>query len=362
MVQPSGAEPPAPAGPRRVGCGDPVVAVHPRHPRLDPRDVSGAVRRGRGHGRRPRARRRARRRARADSRSAGAALRRDRGGRWSSVRPMRSWNAQGNPEVDAVERVHFVEYGVITLLFYRVWRPRGDVSMFVMPLLAGIAVGTLEEWLQWFIPGRVGDMRDVFLNIVAIVCGLLFSIGVDPPDAGVFQVRPGSLRRMGMVAAAVALLFATFVYSVHLGVEIRDPDTGQVPLTLRRGDARPHRSGSGRGVEGPPSDRAAAQPQPRRSVHERGPAARPRAQSALGGGGHDRAPGPRTSSSRSTMRQSSTRPRTSRAPATAGRRSSVRTPSSAWGRHVLRRARSRVAPTSPRDVTSSARGRQPCSG
>ena len=70
-------------------------------------------------------------------------------------------------------------------------------------------------------------MRDVFLNIVAIVCGLLFSVGVDPPDAGAFQVRPGSLRRIGVVAAAVALLFATFVYSVHLGVEIRDPDAGR---------------------------------------------------------------------------------------------------------------------------------------
>ena len=96
------------------------------------------------------------------------------------------WNAQGIPEVDAVERVHFVEYGLITLLFYRVWRPRGDASMFVLPLLAGIAVGTLEEWLQWFIPGRVGDMRDVFLNVTAIVCGLLFSVGVDPPDVAGF--------------------------------------------------------------------------------------------------------------------------------------------------------------------------------
>jgi hypothetical protein len=138
-----------------------------------------------------------------------------------------SWNAQGNPEVDAVERVHFVEYGLITLLFYRAWRPRGDVSMFVLPLVAGIAVGTLEEWLQWFIPGRVGDMRDVFLNIAAIICGLLFSVGVDPPAAGALQIRPGSLRRIGVVAAAVALLLATFVYSVHLGVEIRDPDTGR---------------------------------------------------------------------------------------------------------------------------------------
>jgi len=136
------------------------------------------------------------------------------------------WNAQGIPEVDAVERVHFVEYGLITLLFYRVWRPRGDASMFVLPVLAGIAVGTLEEWLQWFIPGRVGDMRDVFLNGAAIVCGLLFSVGVDPPDSGAFELRPGSLRRIGIVAAAVALLFALFVRSVHLGVETRDPDAG----------------------------------------------------------------------------------------------------------------------------------------
>jgi VanZ family protein len=137
------------------------------------------------------------------------------------------WNAQGIAEVDAVERVHFVEYGVIALLFYRVWRPRGDASMFVLPMLAGIAVGTLEEWLQWFIPGRVGDMRDVFLNMAAIVCGLLFSVGIDPPDARPLTLRPGSLRRIGIVAAAVALLFAVFVRSVHLGVETSDPEAGR---------------------------------------------------------------------------------------------------------------------------------------
>jgi hypothetical protein len=137
------------------------------------------------------------------------------------------WNAQGIAEVDAVERVHFVEYGLITFLFYRVWRPRGDVSMLVLPLIAGLAVGTLEEWLQWFIPGRVGDMRDVFLNIVAIICGLLFSYGVDPPAQHPFRLQPGTLRRLGIVGAAVGLLFAAFVYSVHLGYEIEDVGFGR---------------------------------------------------------------------------------------------------------------------------------------
>ena len=137
------------------------------------------------------------------------------------------WNAQGIPEVDAVERVHFVEYGLVTLLFYRVWRPRGDAAMLVLPLIAGLAVGTLEEWLQWFIPGRIGDMRDVFLNVVAIVCGLLFSYGVDPPPAHPFRLPRGALRRIGIVGAAVGLLFAAFVYSVHVGSEVQDHAAGR---------------------------------------------------------------------------------------------------------------------------------------
>ena len=30
----------------------------------------------------------------------------------------------GDPTIDAVERVHFIEYGLIAVLFYRVWRQR----------------------------------------------------------------------------------------------------------------------------------------------------------------------------------------------------------------------------------------------
>jgi VanZ family protein len=166
--------------------------------------------------------------------AAGASIRERRLLRYTSIAAALAlgtayaiWNAQGIPEVDVVERVHFVEYGIITFLFYRVWRPRGDATMLVMPLIAGVAVGTLEEWLQWFIPGRVGDMRDVFLNMVAIVCGLLFSYGVDPPPAHPFRLQPGTLRRIGILDAAVGLLFAAFVYTVHVGYEIQDPAFGR---------------------------------------------------------------------------------------------------------------------------------------
>ena len=133
--------------------------------------------------------------------------------------------ASGTPDVDAVERVHFLEYGLISFLFYRAWRARSDVSIVALPIAAGVIVGTLEEWFQWFIPNRVGEARDVLLNLVAIACGLAFSIGVDVPPAFAWRPRRGSAQAIGMWGGAAALVFALFVDSVHLGHEIGDPRT-----------------------------------------------------------------------------------------------------------------------------------------
>jgi hypothetical protein len=123
----------------------------------------------------------------------------------------------GDPTVDAVERFHFVEYGLVTFLFYRAWRRAGDLSTLVLPVLAGLLVGTIEEWFQWFIPARVGDFWDVFLNGVAIACGLMFSLAVDPPDRLALTMAPPSRRRIGAFAALVLVVFAAFFQSVHLG-------------------------------------------------------------------------------------------------------------------------------------------------
>ena len=132
----------------------------------------------------------------------------------------------GNAEVDAVERFHFVEYGVVTFLFYRAWRGTGDLAVLILPVLAGIIVGTCEEWLQWFIPVRVGEARDVLLNLVAIACGLLFSLGLDPPSPFVLTLSPASRRRVLRLGAATLVVFAAFVHVVHLGYEVKDAEAG----------------------------------------------------------------------------------------------------------------------------------------
>lgn len=138
-----------------------------------------------------------------------------------------SWRyADGRPDVDVVERFHFVEFGLITLLFYRAWRPRNDWSILMLPYLAGLLVGTLEEWFQWFIPVRVGEMRDIFLNSAAIASGLLFSIAVDPPATLSTRLAPWSARTLARVAAVVVLAIAGFFHSVHLGYEVTDNEIG----------------------------------------------------------------------------------------------------------------------------------------
>src|SRR5712691_289877 len=103
----------------------------------------------------------------------------------------------GDPDTDVVETFHFVEYGVLTLLFYLAWRPIDDVSVLVLPVLAGLLVGTLDEWFQWFIPSRVGELRDVILDGAAVSCGLLFSIGLDPPAHFSLGMRRGSAIPIG---------------------------------------------------------------------------------------------------------------------------------------------------------------------
>ena len=147
------------------------------------------------------------------------------------------WTGTPYPEVNAVERVHFVEYGLVAFLFYRAGLPRrsfseggksaGDPSIVILPILAGFTVGTFDEWLQWFIPYRVGEAHDVFINLAAIICGLLFALALQPPSAFSARLSAHSWRRIGIASAIVWLIFATFVSQVHLGHMISVPDVGR---------------------------------------------------------------------------------------------------------------------------------------
>jgi VanZ like protein len=134
-----------------------------------------------------------------------------------------------------VERFHFVEYGLVTFLFYRAVLPRAsapvrslpaDVSLLVVPTIAALIVGTADEWVQWFVPRRYGEVRDIFLNAAAIGCGLVFSLGAEPPAGFRLRPTPRSLSVMTSLGAAAVLGLGAFLWSVHLGYSIDDDEIG----------------------------------------------------------------------------------------------------------------------------------------
>jgi hypothetical protein len=142
----------------------------------------------------------------------------------------------GNANVDAVEAFHFVEYGVLTLLFFPIGQAGPRWEAYVQAGLSTTTVAVADEWFQWFVPGRAGEWHDVVFDLLATVCGLLICLALDTrssvrsgtaSDVAGLDVL-GQRRRipLSLRAAIVVLLLGAFIATIHLGTEIHDPQIG----------------------------------------------------------------------------------------------------------------------------------------
>lgn len=132
------------------------------------------------------------------------------------------------PEVDVVQRIHVLEYGLLAVLLFRAFRPLGGSTAVPLTLLSGTFVGILDEWVQWLVASRVGEAGDVALNGAAVATGTLFALCLMVPTG--LAARPDP-RRRAAIAAACAVVVATFggfYHCAHLGHEIRDPGAGWI--------------------------------------------------------------------------------------------------------------------------------------
>jgi VanZ family protein len=156
-------------------------------------------------------------------------------------------------ELAFTEAFHFTEYGALAVLSYRVWIGVDDWSIVGLPLLAGALVGTIDEWVQWFIPIRAGEMRDVLINVVATACGLLVAVAIDTPPRVRLALDRRSRASVARWAGAAAAAFALFFYSVHVGYDVHDPDIGSFRSTFTaEGLARAARDRTARWQREPP--------------------------------------------------------------------------------------------------------------
>ena len=64
--------------------------------------------------------------------------------------------------------IHLVEYVILSVLVYRALLHRiQDHSIYFVATLIVAMIGTLEECIQWIVPSRVFDLRDIRTNIIA---------------------------------------------------------------------------------------------------------------------------------------------------------------------------------------------------
>lgn len=63
------------------------------------------------------------------------------------------------------EAVHFVEYGVLAYFFFRALSYKvNDWTIYITVILSVTLVGTFDEFVQWLVPQRHWDYRDIGFN------------------------------------------------------------------------------------------------------------------------------------------------------------------------------------------------------
>jgi len=120
-----------------------------------------------------------------------------------------TWSLRANPE----ESIHFIQYGVLSLLLHRAFCHRiRDVSIYLAGIMLGIGFGIIDELIQWVVPKRFFDFRDIGINIIAVtLVQLAVAVGIRP---AIVQSRMGSTGlKIGFAAMFLNLLMLLFCIS-----------------------------------------------------------------------------------------------------------------------------------------------------
>ncbi|MFC1852851.1 VanZ family protein [candidate division CSSED10-310 bacterium] len=126
-----------------------------------------------------------------------------------------------------VERVHFIQYGILVfLLFFSLKERYDDYSVYVWTFLISFFIGIADEWIQWWVPNRFGEFRDIRINFFASLFGTLCILFLIRPD-GIRKTFPRQ-RWRGLCWALLVVVFELFGFlqCAHIGYLIEDQEIG----------------------------------------------------------------------------------------------------------------------------------------
>lgn len=85
----------------------------------------------------------------------------------------------------SIERIHFIEYGLLAVLVFRALRHHiRDKSIYLCSGFAVFWLGFLDEGIQYILPNRVFELKDVIVNGAAGALGVLLIAFCFQPELG----------------------------------------------------------------------------------------------------------------------------------------------------------------------------------
>ncbi|UCD36226.1 MAG: VanZ family protein [Nitrospiraceae bacterium] len=119
------------------------------------------------------------------------------------------------------EAIHLLEYGLLSFFVFNALRYRvRDATLYVTTFFTVLFFGAIDEFLQWLMPGRYWDFRDIGINALGSALFLLLMAKGMRPHVATGPVRKSSVR---ILAGAVTL------NAVFLGVCLSN-----TPAAVRR--------------------------------------------------------------------------------------------------------------------------------
>ncbi|MEY5062370.1 MAG: hypothetical protein RLZZ112_334 [Verrucomicrobiota bacterium] len=116
-----------------------------------------------------------------------------------------TWFLRARPE----EALHFVQYGLLSALAYRAFAEGGaNRATYLNAFLLTAILGSVDEVIQWLVPKRFFDFRDIAINVIA---GGLIQLGL------VLGIAPQALKVKAPVTSVQTAWNLGVIWIVLLG-------------------------------------------------------------------------------------------------------------------------------------------------
>ncbi len=79
------------------------------------------------------------------------------------------------------EQIHFIEYGILSGLIYMALSQNvHNISVYFLSAFVVFVFGAIDEVIQWILPDRIFDLRDILMNgIAGILVQLLIAMVIN---------------------------------------------------------------------------------------------------------------------------------------------------------------------------------------